>query len=86
MNHYASMSFWSGVADRAIKTFAQSLLASIAVGMGLLQIDWAGALSIAGTAVLVSVLTSLADPRETDRAVATDVEPPAGGYTARHAG
>lgn len=82
MSIYARASFWSGVCDRAIKTFAQSLLAAFAVGVGIFDIDWKGALSIAATAVLASVLTSLADAKETDKAIATA----AVDYTPRHAG
>lgn len=82
MSIYTRASFWSGVFDRAVKTFAQSLLATFVVGVGILDIDWKGALSIAATAVLASVLTSLADAKETDKAIATaPVE-----YTPRHAG
>jgi hypothetical protein len=82
MSVYARASFWSGVFDRAVKTFAQSLLAAITVGVGVLDLDWKGALGIAATAVLASVLTSFADPKEADKAIATaPVE-----YTPRHAG
>lgn len=82
MSIYARASFWSGLIDRAVKTFAQSLLAAITVGVGVLELDWKGALGIAATAVLASVLTSLADPKEADKAIATaPVE-----YTPRHAG
>lgn len=81
MSIYARASFWSGVFDRAVKTFAQSLLATFVVGVGILDIDWKGALGIAATAVLASVLTSLADAKEADKAIATaPVE-----YTPRHA-
>lgn len=68
---YASKSFWAGVRDRAIKTFAQSLASSLTIGVGILGIDWKGALSVAVGAVLFSVATSLADPQETDKAIAT---------------
>lgn len=82
MSIYARASFWSGLIDRAVKTFAQSLLAAITVGVGVLELDWKGALGIAATAVLASVLTSFADPKEADKAIATaPVE-----YTPRHAG
>lgn len=81
MSVYASPSFWSGLSDRAIKTFAQSLLGAVAVGVGVLDLDWKGALGIAATAVIASALTSFADPKEADKAVAT-----AGAeYTPRHA-
>nr|DAN76982.1 MAG TPA: holin [Caudoviricetes sp.] len=82
MSIYARASFWSGLIDRATKTFAQSLLGAIGVGVGVFDLDWKGALGIAASAVLVSVLTSFADPKETDKAVATaPVE-----YEPRHAG
>jgi len=57
-----SAPFWAGLGERALKTFAQSLAASLAVGTGLLDVDWLGALGIAGTATLLSVLTSIANP------------------------
>lgn len=82
MSIYARASFWSGVRDRAIKTFAQVLVGSLAVGVGIFDIDWKGALGITASAVLISVLTSIADAKETDKAIATaPVE-----YTPRHAG
>ena len=82
MSIYARASFWSGVRDRAIKTFAQVLVSSLTVGVGILDIDWKGALGLTFTAVLVSVLTSIADAKETDRAIATA----APEYEPRHAG
>ena len=57
---YASPSFWRGTAERAIKTFCQSLVAIIGVGAtGILDVNWAGALSVAALATIVSVLTSI---------------------------
>ena len=53
-------SFWRGLGERAIKTFCQSLVAIIGVGaIGVLDVDWAGALSVAALATVVSVLTSI---------------------------
>lgn len=81
MSIYARASFWSGVRDRAIKTFAQVLVSTLTVGVGIFDINWKGALGLTATAVLISVLTSIADAKETDRSVATaPVE-----YTPRHA-
>ena len=55
-----SSAFWRGAAERAVKTFAQSLVAVIGVGaVGLLDVDWIGALSAALLATVVSVLTSI---------------------------
>lgn len=52
--------FWKGAAERAIKTFAQTLAAVFVVGTtGILDVDWAPALSIAGAAALASILTSI---------------------------
>ncbi|MFK4953644.1 holin [Lactococcus garvieae] len=51
--------FLKDTVERAVKTFAQSLVASLAVGTGLLDVDWLNALSIAGLATIISVLTSV---------------------------
>lgn len=46
--------------ERALKTFAQALVAVFAAGsVTLLDVDWTQALAVAGTAALVSVLTSV---------------------------
>jgi hypothetical protein len=53
-------SFWLDAGERAAKTFAQALLAVFLVsGTTVLNANWATALATAGTAVLVSFLTSL---------------------------
>lgn len=80
---YASATFWEGLAERAISTFAQSLVGAFGVGTSIFGLDWKGALGIAGAATLVSILKSFSLPEETDRAVAS-----AGlddSYTPRHA-
>lgn len=82
---YTSKSFWSGLLERAISTFAQSLLGALVVGSSVVDIDWKTALGIAGTATLAAVLKAFATPAETDRAVPTDT-PATPGYTPRHAG
>ncbi|MGH3822278.1 MAG: holin [Pseudonocardiaceae bacterium] len=52
--------FWQLTAERALKTFAQSLLAILSAdGVGLLTVPWLPALSTAGAAALLSVLTSM---------------------------
>lgn len=46
---------------RAIRTFCQALVAEIGTGaIGLLALDWPQMLSIAGTAAILSMLTSVA--------------------------
>lgn len=82
---YASKSFWSGLLERSISTFAQSLLGALVAGSSVAYIDWKTALGIAGTATLAAVLKAFATPAETDRAVPTDT-PSTPGYTPRHAG
>lgn len=52
--------FWKGAAERMLKTATQSLLAVIGVGgLGVLDVDWIGALSVAAVATLASLLTSI---------------------------
>lgn len=53
--------FWADVAERAVKTAAQCLLALWAGdGVSLLHLDWPTSLGLAGTAAALSVLTSIA--------------------------
>jgi hypothetical protein len=53
-------SFWLATLERAIKTFAQSLVALlVAAGTNLLTTDWPEKLAVAGMAALLSVLTSI---------------------------
>ena len=61
MNHLNSRAFWTDTAERAVKTFAQALLASFGVAaVPVWGLDWLGALGIALTATVLSVLTSIA--------------------------
>lgn len=59
--------FWRAVAERAIKTFAQTIATVLtAAGVGLLAADWVGVFSAAGMALLLSVLTSVGSAALTD--------------------
>jgi hypothetical protein len=52
--------FWKALAERAISTAAETLLATVGVGTIALQaVDWPLALGIAGTAALASALKCL---------------------------
>ena len=52
--------FWEYAGERAIKTFAQTAIATLGAGtVGLFLIDWATLRSVAGGAALLSLLTSV---------------------------
>jgi hypothetical protein len=56
--------FWAGTVERAVKTMAQVAAALIGTGaVGITELDWAQIGSVAATAAVVSVLTSLASDR-----------------------
>ncbi len=55
--------FWVAAGERAVKTFAQSLVALFVAGVTVLTIDWQQGLAVAATAAVVSVLTSVASVR-----------------------
>lgn len=52
--------FFKDLAERAIKTAAQALVAMFVAGVTILSVSWLDAFAVAGTAALVSVLTSIA--------------------------
>jgi hypothetical protein len=55
-----SLAFWKDTAERAIRTAAQALLALWGTQVtGIMEVDWAQALSVAALAALSSVLMSL---------------------------
>ena len=59
-----STTFWRYAFERAIKTFAQTVVALLsASGIGLLNAPWIQVLSVAGMTALLSVLTSVASTR-----------------------
>jgi hypothetical protein len=54
-----TLAFWKAAAERAAKTFAQTLAALVVGAYGLTDVDWSTSLSVAGLATLLSVLTSV---------------------------
>lgn len=61
--------FFKSLLERAIKTFAQALLAVMGVGVtNVLSVPWTAALLTAGTAALISVLTSIGSAPWGDKA------------------
>ncbi len=58
----ATRDFWVASGERALKTFAQTLLALVtAQSVGIVSFDWGQGLSLAGMAMLASVLFSIAN-------------------------
>ncbi len=45
---------------RALKTFAQTAVATISIGVAANEVDWINMLSVAAVAAVCSILTSLA--------------------------
>lgn len=68
--NYSAITWARGTAQRALRTFCQTLAGFVTVGLTLGDIPWGVALSTAATAALYSVLTSVWDPRSADTAVA----------------
>jgi hypothetical protein len=79
--------FWKATAERAVKAFAQSLLALLsASSLGLLDVDWVATLSTAAMVTLLSLLSSIASSRigpDDDPSVVT---PPSGAPQAQPTG
>ena len=59
---------WAKAAlTRAVKTFAQSMVGCITVGVTAQEVDWLKALSISAVAFVVSIFTSLGGLPEVDK-------------------
>lgn len=71
MGFYTKRTFWLGVAERAVKTLAQAALGALGSTALMSEVNWAVVGSTAALAALVSVLTSIADPKATDVATVT---------------
>lgn len=52
--------WWKAAGVRAIKTFAQTMLVNLIIGVPFFDMQWLYALSVSVGAALVSLLTSLA--------------------------
>lgn len=55
-----SKPWWKAAGTRAIKTFAQTFVGFITVGMAANEIDWIKLFSVAGVAAVASLVTSVA--------------------------
>lgn len=67
--------FWIDAADRALRTFAQALLATITVGDAIYHVDWTAGLGIAATAAIASLLTSVATSKVGETGTAAIITP-----------
>lgn len=54
-----SKTFWKDTAERAVGTFAQALLATLAVGTPIWGLDWETGLGVSATAAAISILKSV---------------------------
>jgi hypothetical protein len=66
VSYLSTRVFWLATAERAVKTFAQALLAALTIaqtagtlGVDVLNVNWATAVSLAIGAAILSVLTSV---------------------------
>lgn len=60
MSVFIERAFWSSLAERAIKTAAQTAVALIGTdAVGILSLDWAQIGGVSATATVVSILTSI---------------------------
>ena len=79
--------FWQLAGERAVKTFAQTLVAVLSItSFGLLNAPWTTALSTAGMAAMLSVLTSMAsvpvgEPNSPNLLPAAPTSPPPAAQT-----
>lgn len=71
-----SKQFWLDLAERALKTFAQTLVAVLTVGVPIWEIDWAEGTGIAATAAVISALTSIGSAGKGDPETASLVDAP----------
>lgn len=60
MNKLWSKDWWEAAGTRAIKTFAQTFVGSVAVGMAISDINWLTVASISAVASVLSLMTSIA--------------------------
>ena len=69
--------FWADALERAVKTFAQALVATLTAGaVTPASIPWAAAVTGAGMAAAISLLTSVASAQATNTISPASIIPP----------
>ena len=66
MDCLTNKKWWEAAGVRALKTMAQTAVATVGVQIGMLSVDWITVISSAVLAGILSVLTSLAGLPEVD--------------------
>lgn len=66
--------FLKDLIERAVKTFAQTLLASLTIATTLSDVDWKTALSTSLLAAIISILTSIVSAKFGDKETASIIK------------
>lgn len=66
MENLKSKEWWKAAGIRAIKTIAQTAIATIGTGAAIHEVNWIMVLSASGLAGVLSILTSIAGIPEID--------------------
>lgn len=60
MEKLLTKTWWKAAGIRAIKTFSQTFIGSITVGMAISDVDWLTVSSVSAVASILSLFTSIA--------------------------
>lgn len=60
MGKLCTKSWWKAAGTRAIKTFAQTFIGSVTVGLALNEVNWITVTSVSAVAAIYSLMTSIA--------------------------
>lgn len=60
MEKLCTKSWWKAAGTRAIKTFAQTFIGSVTVGLALNEVNWITVTSVSAVAAVYSLMTSIA--------------------------
>lgn len=60
MEKLCTKSWWKAAGTRAVKTFAQTFIGSVTVGLALNEVNWITVTSVSAVAAIYSLMTSIA--------------------------